>query len=142
VERRAPNPPLALPTTVGTEGIFLERLASGRFVLPHCTDCSRSHFPPRIVCPYCASTRIVLTDASGAGVVYSTTTVRHKPEQGGDHNVCLVDLAEGPRLMSSVIDCPLEKVRIGMKLRVDHAWLAKGQVFFRPDLKQLTDDVT
>ncbi|MNH34755.1 hypothetical protein D3C79_953730 [compost metagenome] len=51
---------------------------------------------------------------TGRGTVYSTTIVR-KPE--GDYTVCLVDLEEGPRLMSRVVGIPVEEVRIGMAIQ-------------------------
>ena len=43
--------------------------------------------------------------------------MRRKPESGGDYNVALVDLAEGPRLMSRIDGVPPEQVRIGMRVR-------------------------
>jgi uncharacterized OB-fold protein len=54
------------------------------------------------------------TEPSGLGEVYSTTIVRSK---AGDYTVCLVDLAEGPRLMSRVVDVPPDAVRIGMTVQ-------------------------
>ena len=48
------------------------------------------------------------------GVVYSTTTV-HRRE--GDDNVCLVDLEDGSRIMSTVVGIDPDDVRIGMAVR-------------------------
>jgi uncharacterized OB-fold protein len=116
----------------GAEATFMELLAAGRLALPRCGACGRHHFPPRIVCPHCGSTRIAFSSVSGDGVVYSTTTVRNRPERGGDHNVVLVDLDEGARMMATVIECPLDEVRIGMRVRIDRARLAEGNVSFLP----------
>ena len=52
--------------------------------------------------------------ASGSGTVHSATTVRNKPEDGGDYNVSLIDLAEGPRMMGRVVGVDPQAVRIGM----------------------------
>lgn len=52
-------------------------------------------------------------------MVYSTTTVRRKDEDGGDHNVALVDLTEGPRLMTRIEDVPLQDIKIGMRVRAE-----------------------
>ncbi|MCY1383856.1 hypothetical protein D9M69_720240 [compost metagenome] len=67
-----------------------------------------------MICPHCGSDALRWVEPSGHGEVYSTTIVRSK---GGDYTVCLVDLDEGPRLMSRVVDMPVEAVRIGQRVR-------------------------
>ncbi|WP_454695614.1 Zn-ribbon domain-containing OB-fold protein [Achromobacter aegrifaciens] len=93
---------------------YFEQLAQGRFVIPLCQACARHHFYPRVVCPHCGSDALRWVEPSGEGVVYSTTVVRNK---GGDYTVCLVDLDEGPRLMSRVVDMPVDAVTIGLRVR-------------------------
>ena len=93
---------------------YFEQLAQGRFAIPQCQDCARHHFYPRVVCPHCGSDALRWVEPSGRGEVYSTTVVRAK---GGDYTVCLVDLEEGPRLMSRVVDIPVDAVRIGQRVR-------------------------
>lgn len=93
---------------------YFEQLAQGRFVIPQCQDCARHHFYPRVVYPYCGSDALRWVEPSGRGEIYSTTIVRAK---GGDYTVCLVDLDEGPRLMSRVVDMPVDAVRIGLRVR-------------------------
>ncbi len=93
---------------------YFEQLAQGRFVIPQCQDCARHHFYPRVVCPHCGSDALRWVEPSGRGEIYSTTIVRAK---GGDYTVCLVDLDEGPRLMSRVVDMPVDAVRIGLRVR-------------------------
>jgi uncharacterized OB-fold protein len=61
--------------------------------------------------------------------VYSTTVVRRKADDGGDYNVCLVDLAEGVRMMSRVVSVAPQDVRIGMRVT---ARIAAGLVEFTP----------
>ncbi|WP_409450615.1 Zn-ribbon domain-containing OB-fold protein [Aquabacterium sp. J223] len=85
------------------------------FELPKCTACERHHFYPRLVCPHCGADTLQWQPASGHGVVYSTTVVRRP--NGGDYNVALVDLAEGPRLMTRVEDIAPEAVVIGLPVR-------------------------
>lgn len=98
----------------GPDKIYRDHLAAGRFELPRCLDCGKHHFYPRALCPHCASPRLEFQPASGKGVVYSTSVVRQKPEAGGDYNVALIDLAEGPRLMSRVDGIAPTDVKIGM----------------------------
>jgi uncharacterized OB-fold protein len=62
--------------------------------------------------PSTGSTNLEWVPASGRGTVYSTTVVRQKPPEL-PYNVALIDLAEGPRMMSRVVGAPPGEVRIG-----------------------------
>ncbi|GAA3985419.1 OB-fold domain-containing protein [Comamonas faecalis] len=93
---------------------YFGALAEGRFEIPCCLSCARFHFYPRLCCPYCGSQELQWVAPSGHGTVYSVTIVRRAE---GDYTVVLVDLDEGPRLMSRVVDMPVEQVRIGLAVR-------------------------
>ncbi|HEY0917617.1 Zn-ribbon domain-containing OB-fold protein [Devosia sp.] len=116
------------------EVTFRNGLKEGRLLLQRCADSGRCFFYPRTVSPFSGSSRYTWQQASGAGTVYSTTVVRQKAEQGGDYNLCLVDLAEGPRMMSRVEDIDPAQVTIGMKVTAFIATDDKGEplVLFRP----------
>ena len=101
----------------GPDAQFAAALAQGCFQIQHCAACGQHVFYPRALCPHCGSAQLGWVKASGAAQVYSSTTVRRKTEAGGDYNVALVDLAEGPRLMSRVDGVPPEQVRIGMAVQ-------------------------
>ncbi|MGE8687660.1 MAG: Zn-ribbon domain-containing OB-fold protein [Achromobacter sp.] len=107
-------PNTATEPAPSAERHYFEQLAQGRFVIPQCQACARHHFYPRVVCPHCGSDALRWVEPSGRGEVYSTTVVRSK---GGDYTVCLVDLDEGPRLMSRVVDMPVDDVAIGLRVR-------------------------
>ena len=94
---------------------YFDALAQGVFEIPRCRDCQKFHFFPRVCCPHCGSQALEWVAPSGKGVVYSVTIVRAR--QGDDYTVVLVDLEEGPRLMSRVVDMPVEKVAIGMPVQ-------------------------
>lgn len=94
---------------------YFGALAQGRFEIPNCHDCGKFHFFPRVICPHCGSQALDWAAPSGKGTVYSVTIVRAR--EGADYTVVLVDLDEGPRLMSRVVDMPVEQVRIGMPVR-------------------------
>ena len=94
---------------------YFSALANGVFEIPRCTDCGRWHFYPRVCCPHCHSEALEWAAPSGLGTVYSTTVVR-KPN-GADYCVCLVDLAEGPRLMSTVVGIAPDAVHIGQQVK-------------------------
>ena len=95
---------------------YVAFLAQGRFMLQRSRQSGRCFFYPRICEPGSGSTQLEWVEASGEGTVYSTTVVRQKaPAQ--PYNVALIDLAEGPRLMSRVDGVAPEAVRIGMRVR-------------------------
>ncbi|OFZ99799.1 MAG: DNA-binding protein [Betaproteobacteria bacterium RIFCSPLOWO2_02_FULL_62_17] len=98
----------------GAESSYQEYLAKGEFRIQRCDDCSSHIFYPRFLCPDCGSSNLSWIKPSGAGTVYSTTVMRRRAEAGGDYNVCLVQLNEGPRLMSRIEGVAPTEVRIGM----------------------------
>ncbi|MPN36817.1 hypothetical protein SDC9_184328 [bioreactor metagenome] len=102
-------------TAAACDKRYFDALADGRFEIPQCRDCGRFHFFPRVCCPHCGSQAIDWVTASGRAVVYSVTIVRAR--EGADYTVVLVTLEEGPRLMSRVVDIPVDEVRIGMPVR-------------------------
>ena len=63
---------------------------------------------------------------TGLGTVYAVTTVRRKPAEGGDYNVSLIDLDEGPRLMSRVTDVLPEGVHIAQRVKA-HVVVTEGR---------------
>lgn len=117
----------------GPEARFRAALAEGRFVIQRCGACAGHVFPPRLVCPHCGATALAAVEASGRATVYAATVVRRRPEDGGSHNVVLVDLAEGPRMMSRVDGIAPDAVRIGMEVEaVVGAIDGAPAVLFRP----------
>ncbi len=104
-------------TGPGPDAVFLDHLRQGRFMLQRSRSSGSCVFYPRAVEPGTGAVDLEWAPASGEGVVYSTTVVRRRPDRGGDYNVALIDLAEGPRMMSRVVGVPPEEVRIGMAVR-------------------------
>ena len=125
-----PNVPSSMPTP-GPEQTYKDKLAQGAFEIQKCAGCGQHVFYPRVVCPHCGAEKLGWVKASGSGTVYSTTVVRRKPEAGGDYNVALIDLAEGPRMMSRVVGVEPTAVKIGMKVRARIA--PETLVEFTPD---------
>ena len=98
------------------DAAFRSHLAAGRFMLQRSRGNGGFVFHPRIAQPGTGATDLEWFEASGRGIVYSTTTVRQKPP-AADYNVALIDLAEGPRMMSRVVGIAPGDVRIGMPVR-------------------------
>lgn len=91
-------------------------LAEGKFLIQKCNGCGQHIYFPREVCPHCGSDAVQFASPSGQGTVYAVTTVRRKPAEGGDYNVSLIDLDEGPRLMSRVDNLKPDEVKIGQRV--------------------------
>ncbi len=98
----------------GAENYYHTQLQAGVFTIQRCSQCNNSIFYPRMICPHCGSDDLHWYEPSGKGTVYSTTVVRNKPEKGGDYNVALIDLEEGPRMMSRVEQIAPDEVKIGL----------------------------
>ena len=79
-------------------------------------------FYPRIVCTLCLSTDLEWREASGRGRVYAATISYRAPDQAFraevPYVIALIDLEEGPRMMSNVTDCDPGDVRIGDEVEV------------------------
>ena len=89
--------------------------------IQRCRTCGQHYFPPRDFCPSCFSFDVEWTKVSGRGTLYSFT-VFHRPAPGFEedvpYNIALIDLEEGTRMMSTIVECPLEDLKIGMPVEV------------------------
>lgn len=95
---------------------FLAFLRQGRFMVQRSRESGEYVFFPRVAAPRSGRRDLEWVEVSGRGTVYSTTVVRVRPPQV-PYNVALIDLAEGPRLLSRVEGVAAQDVRIGMSVR-------------------------
>ena len=98
------------------ESDYQRFLNEGRFMLQRSRQNGGYFFYPRVAQPGTGNTDLEWVQASGVGVVYSSTVVRQRPPTP-NYNVALIDLEEGVRMMSRVEGVPPENVRIGMPVR-------------------------
>jgi uncharacterized OB-fold protein len=107
--------------------------------LQRCTACGTHRFPPGPVCTSCRSPDARWVASSGRGTVYSWIVVRHPIPaeiyaQDVPYVVALVELDEGVRVPTNIVDCPVDEVVAGMAVEVvfrdagDDLWLP----VFRP----------
>jgi hypothetical protein len=94
---------------------YAERLAEGILAYQRCAACESAVFYPRVICPVCGSTDLAWNSSAGLGTVYSVTAVSRRDDV--PYTVCLVDLDEGFRMMSTVVGVPADQVRIGQRVR-------------------------
>ncbi|MFD2131776.1 Zn-ribbon domain-containing OB-fold protein [Pseudogracilibacillus auburnensis] len=100
---------------------FWEGCNEEKLLLQYCNDCNHYIYYPRIVCPHCMSTNIEWKESSGKGKVYSYTIVRYGPPGFSDdvpYIPALVDLDEGVRMITNIVQCDLEDITCGMPVEV------------------------
>lgn len=97
----------------GPEAEYWDHLADGRFMLQYNKSSACFFAYPRVADPAIGDGELEWREASGRGVVHSVTIVRPRPHLE-PYTVALIDLAEGPRMMSTVDGILPERVRIGM----------------------------
>lgn len=127
-----------LPRITPDSQPFWDALRSHRLALPYCLECGKPHLPPGPVCPYCFSNRLEWRGASGRGTV-STWTVVHKAwfpafAQEVPYNVVQVELDEGPRLTTSVVGLPNDRLAVGLRVVIEYDDVATAITLprFRP----------
>jgi uncharacterized OB-fold protein len=101
---------------------FWDGCKAGELRLQRCTVCAKSYFPPRPFCPSCASRSVEVYKASGKAILYSfVINHRPRPDMGKEpHSIAVVELAEGPRMMTNIVGCPQtpEALQLDMPLEV------------------------
>jgi uncharacterized OB-fold protein len=112
--------PRPVPTVTPETREYWAKAAEGVLAIGRCPDCDLAFFYPRAYCPDClASTDLVA--ASGEGTVYSYTVpeqISGWPEAAQPLVVTYVELDEGPRIVSNVVDCSPADVAIGDRVTV------------------------
>ena len=106
---------LPAPGTTPETAAFEAAAREGRFVLPHCDDCGRTHWYPRAVCPHCFSTQLSWKPASGRGTVYSHSTMLRVE---APFTLAYVTLEEGPTMMTNLVGAAPDAWRIGMAVKL------------------------
>ncbi|MSO38472.1 MAG: hypothetical protein EXQ69_09545 [Acidimicrobiia bacterium] len=91
-------------------------------MLQRCAQCARLRFYPRALCPYCYSHEASWQPVAGKGFVYAATVVHRPPSPAFaadvPYVVAIIELDEGPRMMSNVVGCTPESVVVGMLVEV------------------------
>jgi len=118
------------PEMRGTARTFWHAAARGELRLPRCRDCASFSWPPRSRCRDCGSHAIDWVAVSGRGVVHTYTVVRQASDPYFNartpYTVAMIELEEGPRLMSNITNCDVDAVHIGMRVGVSFADAGDG----------------
>ena len=101
---------------------FWEGAKQHKLLIQECKDCNAKIFYPRKICPECWSENLSWTEASGKGRIFSYSVtmagVEEKFTEDLPFVLALVDLEEGVRMMTNIVDCPHDEVSIGMDVEV------------------------
>jgi uncharacterized protein len=109
-DRKIAAPPVNLETQH-----FWDAAKDGKLLIKKCAACGEAHFYPRPFCPFCFSDKVEWQEASGRGTIYTYSVMRRTPVP---YAIAYVELAEGPRLMTNIVDCDLDRIKIGQAVRL------------------------
>jgi uncharacterized OB-fold protein len=107
--------PLTPPVITAEGKAFFDAAREGRFLIPVCTACNCAHWYPRVICPFCASDKVEWREASGKGTIYTFSVMRRAKEP---YIIAHVTLAEGPTMLTNIVACDANDVRIGQAVTV------------------------
>lgn len=111
-----------LPSVEDETRPYWEAAKAGRLLIKKCNGCGEVHHYPRPFCPSCWSEDVEWQEVSGNGTLYTYSIVFRNDlapfDQWGAYVPAIVELDEGPRLMTNIVDTPTDSLRIGMPVEV------------------------
>lgn len=112
--------PVPMPTIMWDNKGFWEGIGRGELVFQKCKQCGTWLHPPRPACPGCRSFEMEWVRSSGKGTIYSWATYEESPNPAfkAPYSVVLVELEEGVRLISNMIDTASREISMGMAVEV------------------------
>jgi len=106
---------LAAPVATAESKAFFDAARDGRFTIPVCAACNKAHWYPRAICPFCGSDKVEWRNSPGHGKIYSFSVMRRVKEP---YIIAHVTLAEGPTMLTNIVDCDADEVHIGQAVTV------------------------
>ena len=112
-----PQRKIPAPANINPENKpYFDAAAAGRLLIGKCASCGEFHFHPRSICPHCFSGNTEWVEAKGRGTVYSFSVLRRGAPV--PYALAYVTLEEGVAMLSNIVDCDLDAIRIGDKVEV------------------------
>ena len=106
---------MAAPTPDPESQAFWDAARQGKFLIRSCNACGKVHWYPRTICPFCMSADTEWRDGSGKGAIYTYTVMRRAKEP---YAVAYVELDEGPKMLTNIVDCDLDRLEIGQRVEL------------------------
>lgn len=115
------RPPIPLPRPSYLSQPYWDACRRNELVVQRCRACGQHIFIPQPACTRCLSGDLEWVRSSGRGTVYSYTVVWRPQQPAFDvpYTVAIVDMEEGWKTLTNIIDCPVEDVRVGMAVEVE-----------------------
>ena len=117
---KAYDKPLPQPTPWSAS--FWEGCKNQELLIQQCRDCRKYVFYPKLFCPHCLSENLECVKSKGRGKVYSYSIIQsYAPSEFAEdlpYVVAVIELEEGVRMMSNIVDCPLEEIQCDMPVEV------------------------
>ena len=115
---------------------FWEGARQGELRLQRCQACTHIYFPPRPFCPNCACRSVEVIKATGHGKLYSYV-ISHRPAPGipAPYSIAVVELDEGPRIMTNIIGCPQTPEALVLDMPVEVSFQAQSDEITLPLFK-------
>ena len=127
-----------LPTPDNETRPFWDAAREERLLIQRCSRCGRHQFYPRPFCHVCWHDEVKWVEASGRGTLYTWSVVHVNdlppfPERV-PYVAAVVELEEGPRMMTNIVDCDPDSVKIGQRVQVVFHDTGEGTALprFRP----------
>ena len=119
-----------LPVADGDSAEFWQGLNEGVFLLQHCGDCGDIQYYQQAMCRKCLSENISRKPSSGKGIIYTYSVVHRAPgpafKEDVPYAVLMVELDEGPRMISRLIESDLSKIDFDMRVEWVGVEVAEG----------------
>lgn len=93
--------------------------------LKTCNDCQKTHYHPRNHCPFCFSSSTQWINAKGTGTIYSLSTMQRIETP---YTIAYIELAEGPKMLTNIVNCPPEQLKIGQSVKLTFQPSENGQL--------------
>ncbi|MEQ8692752.1 MAG: Zn-ribbon domain-containing OB-fold protein [Pseudomonadales bacterium] len=99
---------------------FWDGLQDGELRLQRCAACAHVYYPPRPFCPDCSSREVEIFNASGKGKLASYV-INHRPHPAWDapYSIAIVELEEGPRMATNIVNCPQTPEALAIDMPVE-----------------------
>ena len=126
--------PAPAPVVNSTTAEFWKATTEGRFLLQRCNACDIVLWFPRRNCPKCWTEDVSTFDAQQTGTIYSFTVVRKGKgafQDAGPFVIAYVELADGPRIMTNIVDCDTDALHIGMPVEMVFHDTGEGSALYR-----------
>jgi uncharacterized protein len=109
-ERIYADPSINLETEAYWEGTRKDKL-----LLKKCSDCGKTHWYPRAICPHCSSSNTVWYEASGKGKIYSFSVMRRIEIP---YVMAYVTLEEGVTMLTNIVEADVDALEIDQDVEV------------------------